>query len=886
MEAMPTGTVTLLFSDIEGSTALLSRLGAAYVEALSGQREVLRAAWAAHGGTEMGTEGDSFFVAFATASAAAAAAVQAQQGLAARDWPGGVQVRVRMGIHTGSPGVHDGGYVGMDVHRAARIAGSAHGGQVVVSAASAELVGGVLPTGVWLRELGSFRLKDLPAPERLFQLTGAGLLDGFPALKTLGSASSLPRPATQLVGRDGELAELTALLGSAGVRLVTLTGPGGSGKTRLAIGVAQRLVEAFPDGVFFVPLAAVTTPEVMWTTIAEVLDLPPEGRVPPAFFGHVAQRRGLFVLDNLEQLPGADSVVADLLREAPQVVVIATSRRPMHLASEHEHAVPPLELPGEAAGLADAQASGAVQLFVQHARKVRPSFVLTAANATEVTDVCRRLDGLPLAIELAAARSKLLSPRALLARLDHALDIKGAGVDRPTRQQTLRAAIDWSYQLLTADQQAFFRRVGVFVGGADLDAITAVSADLDPGSDVLDMLTDLVDASLVAISEDADGEPRVAVLETIRSYAREQLAAHGELEDACRAHAEHYLQLSQQSKWLMFTEQRRTISARFQTEQDNLREALGWALTPGEHTRDDERRILIGLGLVDGLATLWEPMGYPAQAWVWMSAAITQAGNNDSVDLADVLGQFAHMLMGSREFDHAREYASASVHVLRRLDDTHRLPGAVCTLASLEMECGNNSEAASLFAEAADLARSVGNVDARSSRQLRRVLGNFALFEYTRGEFQRSLDLAGEVLNLSHQAGDIYMAQGVRQNIACTLRLMGRVREAEQEMRGIIPQVLNFNEPYAVIGVSEDYGAILADLGDSRKAVEMFGAADATRARLGIRRTPSQDLEIAGPIARTHRNLTATEWQNAWQAGCDTPIEEVLMEAYASRDPM
>jgi predicted ATPase/class 3 adenylate cyclase len=883
METMPTGTVTLLFSDIEGSTVLLSRLGPAYAEVLSAQREVLRAAWAAHGGTEMGTEGDSFLVAFATAPAAVAAAVQAQLGLAARDWPGGASVHVRMGIHTGNPTVHDGGYVGMDVHRAARIAGSAHGGQVVVSAATAELIGAALPADVRLRDLGSYRLKDLPAPERLFQLTGAGLLDQFPALKTLGSASSLPRPATDLVGRDGELAELADLLGSAGVRLVTLTGPGGSGKTRLAIGVAQRLVDHYPDGVFFVPLAAVTTPEVMWTAIAEVLDLPPEARTPPAFFAHVAHRRALFVLDNLEQLDGADSIVADLLREAPHTVIIATTRRPLHLAAEHEHAVPPLDLAAEHADLTTAQRSGAVQLFVQQARRVKSSFALSAENLTDVVALCRRLDGLPLAIELAAARSKLLSPRGLLARLDEALDLRESGADRPTRQQTLRATIGWSYDLLDSGQQAFFRRLAVFAGGANTEAITAVTTDLDTHSDAFDILTDLVDASLITVSEDVDGGPRVALLETIRAFAKGQLATHGELDDACRVHAKHYLKLSQELRPLMFTEHRQAASTRFQTEQDNLREALNWALTPSDHTRDDEQRILIGLGLVDGLATLWEPIGYPAQARAWASTAISQAGNNNSVELADVLGDFAHMLMQSREFDRAHEYASASVGVLRKLNDAYRLPGAVCTLAQLEMERGRTDEAFGLFEEAADLARSVGDVDARSSRQLRRILGSFAQVEYVRGEYQRSLDLAEEVIDLSRRAGDIYMVQGVRQNIACTLRLMGRLTEAEEEMRAIIPQVLNFNEPYSVIGVTEDYGAILADLGDSRRALEMFGAADAMRARLGIPRLPSQDSEMAGPIAKTRRELTETDWKDAWQAGGSTPIEEALMDAYASR---
>jgi len=334
---------------------------------------------------------------------------------------------VRMGIHTGNPTVHDGGYVGMDVHRAARIAGSAHGGQVVLSEATVGLVGEGLPEHVSLKDLGSHQLKDIAHPEHVFQLVVEGLPADFPPLKTLGAASSLPVPATPLVGRAGELAELVALLGSPQVRLVTLTGPGGSGKTRLAIGVAERLVERFKDGLYFVDLAAATSADVMWTTIAEALDIPPEGRIPPGFFSHVAHRSALLVLDNLEQVQNADAVVVELLKEAPQVVVVATSRRPLGVPGELQHAVPPLELPDDS-HLDQVAGAGAVQLFAQTARSVRSTFALNQANAADVVAICRGLDGLPLAIELAAARSKLLSPHALLARLDSALDLKASGL--------------------------------------------------------------------------------------------------------------------------------------------------------------------------------------------------------------------------------------------------------------------------------------------------------------------------------------------------------------------------------------------------------------------------------------------------------------------------
>jgi len=879
IEVLPTGTVSLLFSDIEGSTVLLSRLGPAYVEVLSGQREVLRAAWAAHGGTEMGTEGDSFFVAFPTAPAAVAAAVQAQLGLAAREWPDGASVKVRMGIHTGNPGVFDGGYVGMDVHRAARIAGSAHGGQVVLSAATAELVGAALPTDVRLKDLGSVRLKDLPAAERVFQLIGAGLLDGFPALKALGSVSSLPQPATELVGRDRESAELRDLLSSAGVRLVTLTGPGGSGKTRLAIGVAAGLVNHYPDGVFFVPLAAVTTPEVMWTTIAQVLDVPPDARTPPAFFTHVAQRRALFVLDNLEQLIGADAVVADLLREAPHAVIIATTRRPLHLAAEHEHAVPPLELAAEDADLVAAQASGAVQLFVQQARRVKANFMLSTANVADVGAVCRRLDGLPLAIELAAARSKLLSPRGLLTRLDEALDLRASGVDRPTRQQTLRAAIDWSYDLLKAEQQAFFRRLGVFVGGADLDAITAITIDLEDGGDVLDMVADLVDASLITISESPDGEPRVALLETVRAYARDQLTGHTELDKTCRAHAQYYLQMSRQWSGLLFSDQHQAARIRFQTEHDNLRDALDWALQQQDPSSEDEQRIQIGVDLCVEVHVFWFAAGYSAEARAWLTRAILLAGDREWPQLAECHRALARFLVQAREFDDAQRHVTASIALLRHWNETNRIPWLVCMLARIEEERGQPRVARSLFEEAASLSREVGVTGPDSGRQMIGVLGDFASFETATGNYERSLELGAEVLGISRQIGDAFTIATVQQNTACTLRMMGRIGDAEEMMRSIIPQIVDLKEPNAMITVAEDHGAILAELHESRMAARLFGAAEAQREKLGIPRHRSQEDALAAPIAKARRELTDAEWDDAWQAGHATPIEKVLMDA-------
>src|SRR5947209_11331792 len=471
MHHLPMGTVTFLFSDIEGSTRLLQHLGERYPNVLEEYRSLVRTAFHACSGHEVDTQGDGFFVAFARASEAIGAAVEMQRTLASHAWPEDVLVRVRMGLHTGEPQRASDGYVGLDVHQAARIMSAGHGGQILLSQSTRELLEQELPSEVSLRDLGVHRLNDLQRPTRLYQVVIADLPADFPPLRTLDAhANNLPIQPTPFIGREQEVQECLHLLRRDEVRLLTLTGPGGIGKTRLALQVAAELSEVFPDGLYFVNLAPLRNPGFVVPTIAQALDLKELAEHPllDLVKAFLREKQLLLLLDNFEQVVSAALQVAELLAACPQLNVLVTSRMVLHVQAEQEFAIPPLCLPDprqlpEVVALAQYDA---LALFIQRAQAARPEFQLSHANARAIAEICRHLDGLPLAIELAAARIKLLPPQALLARLTPRLSVLNSGArDVPERQQSLRHTIEWSYQLLDAEQQRLFRRLTVFAGG-------------------------------------------------------------------------------------------------------------------------------------------------------------------------------------------------------------------------------------------------------------------------------------------------------------------------------------------------------------------------------------------------------------------------------------
>jgi predicted ATPase/class 3 adenylate cyclase len=610
---LPTGTVTFLFTDVEGSTKLLHSLGAeGYADALAEHRRVIREACAMEGGVEVDTQGDAFLFAFATAPGALTAASVFTDALAS----GPVQVRV--GLHTGTPLLTDEGYVGDDVHRAARIAACGHGGQVLVSATSAQLVEREL------RDLGEHRLKDLSAPERVYQL-GDG---DFPALKSL-YRTNLPVPATPFLGREQELAEVVELLGADHTRLLTLTGPGGTGKTRLALQAAGLASDEYPDGVYWIPLAPLRDPTLVLATAGQTLGS------KNGLAEHISDKAMLCLFDNFEQVVDAGNELAGLVAECPNLNVLVTSRERLRVFAEQTYPVPPLaESDGEA-------------LFTARARAVDPAFI----PSESVRELCLHLDELPLALELAAARTALFSPEQLLDKLSQRLDLLRGSRDADPRQQTLRATIEWSYELLSDDEKRLFRRFAVFSGGCTYEAAEEI-AEADP-----DTLQSLLDKSLVRKRDSSLG-PRYWMLETIREYAREKLEESGEAELLARRHFAHYAALAED------VDARRKVGeyelGRLEEERDNLRRAFDTALAQGpDHALD----------LAGRLALYWNPRGLYSEGRQKLAAALAAAPAAPASARVRALTEAGYLAYWQADLDDAEQLGREALALAREHGD-------------------------------------------------------------------------------------------------------------------------------------------------------------------------------------------------------------------------
>jgi len=808
---LPTGTVTFLFTDVEGSTRLLNDVGAeAYSAALAEHRRLIRAACAAEGGVEIDTQGDAFFFAFPTAPGAVAAAEAFTHALAS----GPIQVRV--GLHTGTPLLTDEGYIGGDVHRAARIAAAGHGGQVLVSVSTRPLVDSVL------RDLGEHRFKDLVAPERVFQLGGCD----FPRLKTLYQ-SNLPVPANPLVGREEELEDVIRALHDE--RVVTITGPGGIGKTRFALAAAAEASDGFPDGVWFVDLTPVRDPGVVLPTIAHTLSIDGDlGR-------RLREERCLLVVDNFEQVVAAAGDVAEVVGAGPGVRVLATSREPLRIAAEREYKLSPL--PG----------SSAVELFRQRIARISHDIEVDYALAAEI---CERLDRLPLAIELAAARVNVLEPEMLLERLGNRLPLLVTrGRDVPERQRTLHATIEWSYELLDPDEQRLFRRFAVFRGGATLAAVEAVTTATH------DLVESLADKSLVRLRHG-----RFVMLETIREFARDGLDGSGEGDDVRRAHADYFAGVAEDANLNAGTlrpgGQRLEIAI---AEQDNLRAALTWAIAA--------HRIELGLRIAVALEQFWV-VNDPREGQRWFAALLeTAPAEIDPEVLGHALRSYGSAADISGDQEKAAQLYADSLAVFEQLGDERGRATLLHRLGLRAMRQGDLDKSRELVAKSHAIHERHAYVWG-----LAQTIGTQGAIERDAGDIELALDLVGKSARLAKETGFVWWHAGMLGELAALSLEAGRIDEAERKAR----------ESLALADDMRDYGgrvfgvgvlaAVAAERGDVERAGRLWGAIESDRvgAPLGgwIRHREACTARIA--------KLDSDAFQRALAAGRELSLRDAV----------
>ncbi len=828
MPELPTGTVTFLFSDIEGSTRLARDHPVAWPAILERHGELLRGAFEGLGAVEVGTEGDSFFVVFPGAPDAVAAAVAAQRALAAEPWAPNTDVRVRMGMHTGEASFSSSTYAGLNVHRASRVAGVAHGGQVLISDATRALATDALPEGVTLRDLGMHRLKDLEHPERLWQLVIPGLPSEFPPIASPGvTPHNLPTRVTTFLGREREIAEVAELLARS--RLLTLTGPGGTGKTRLSLEVAARALEGHPDGVFFVELAPITEPELVVATIAQELGLPDRGGVSATdrLAEHLGEGRVLLVLDNFEQVTAAAPEVASLLASAPNLRLLISSRSALRVSGEQEYPVPPLGLPDpeRLPPLDQLSQFEAVALFIERARAVKPEFQVTNENAPAVAQICVRLDGLPLAIELAAARIRIFTPQAMLGRLDRRLGLAaGGGRDLPERQQTLRDAIAWSHDMLDEGDRALFAGLSVFVGGASLDAIERVCGEELEG-DPLDALTSLVEKSLVRQAEGAEGEPRFLMLETIREFAMEQAISGGRWDRLRQRHAALFRELAEASAGHVMGSDKRQWLDRLEQEHDNLRAAFAWA----QETEAAET----ALRLSASLWRFWQMRGYLGEGLERATQALALRHSHEHPEIrADALSAAAGLAYWLADSERSRALYIEEIAARTALGDRRGLAeaeyGISFTWAIIELKTPEAAASATehirraleIFTELGDvpgigrcewaLANVLWGAGADVEETLARVEHAYEVFDSIRDDFNRgwaSYTLGLALLTRYDQAGDPADLELGERRFSESLRIF----DEAQDVTG-----------YALVLDALAVGAVRA--GDGQRAARLSGA--------------------------------------------------------------
>jgi predicted ATPase len=868
---LPSGTVTFLFTDIEGSTALWERDRQAMSAAVARHSVLLDAAIHAHGGIRFKTVGDAIQAAFHTAPAAIAASVDAQRALLAEDWGEIGALRVRMAVHAGEAEPDErGDYLAAPLNRLSRLLATGHGGQILLTLTVQQLARGRLPDGVTLRDLGEQRLRDLLDAEQVYQVLHPDLPATFAPLTSLNTRPhNLPRQPTPFVGREPQVDEVVALLRREDVQLVTLIGPGGTGKTRLAMQAAVELLDDFTEGVYFVPLAPVAEAQLVPSAIANALGLREEGGQPLAdrLRDFLAARTVLLILDNVEHLVEAAPAVGNLLGSAPRLKVLATSRMPLHLLAEHEYPVPPLDLPPRTSlpPLEQLSKFEAVRLFIARAQAVQPGFALTNDNAPAVAEICWRLDGLPLAIELAAARVRMLSPQAMLARLEQRLPfLTGGARDAPQRQRTLRDTIAWSYDLLQPEDQVLFRRLAVFVGGCTFDAVEAVT-NPDGELDVFGGLERLFEHSLLRQGEGLGDEPRMAMLQTVREFGLEQLVASGEANPVRERHADHFAMLGDDVE-RAFWSRPGPLLAVLEAEADNLRAALAWAEGRGNAAT------ALRLGLAFGVLALQR--GTPAEGREWLRR-VQALGGDDLRLQARALTAIGWVALYQGDTDAAMAAAEQAVETAA--GETWILANALNLLGSTELNRGMAVAARQRFEAALVLVEGAAGAEVWAPPILM-SFGLLATIQDNVVEARRWYEATLRALPADDVTFIRPMVLGILASIAWDEGDRPRAAALQREalpLRRALWDVL-------ALASSLTNGAEFAAAGGRPEvAARLLGAAEALRLRGGVAVDPFNRDDPHALVAQVRKELGEPAFAAAWAQGEGLPLDQAIADADA-----
>ena len=860
MPELPTGTVTFLFTDIEGSTRLLQALGDGYAAVRDGYAEIIRGALAEGGGVEVSTEGDSFFAAFANPRGAVAAAASAQRSLASHDWSPADGLRVRMGVHTGDGVLGGDDYVGIDVHRAARIADAAHGGQVVLSQATRGLVEHTLPDGTSLRDLGEHRLRDIDDPEHLYDLVIEGTPSEFPPPRTLDARpNNLPVELTSFIGREQEFDELRRLLGRT--RLLTLTGAGGTGKSRLALHVASETMTEYADGAFFVDLSTVTDPALVPPALAGALSIPEVAGLPvlDAVKDHLRDKELLLVVDNFEQVVDAAPAVEELLLAAAKLKVVVTSRVVLSVRGEQEYVVPPLTPPDpeRLPDLGALRRIEAVRLFTERARAVVPRFEVTDENASAVAAITARLDGLPLAIELAATRTKLLTPEQMLPLLQQRLSLLTSGArTAPERQRTLRGAIAWSYDLLDDAERRLAARLAVFAGGWTLESADGVCDPSAIGLNVLDGTTSLVDKSLVRRVNGVDGRPRFSMLETIREFGLEQLEDTGELVALRRRHAEHFLALAAEAERHLTADDQGEWLDRCELEHANIRAALRWAIESGD--ADHAQRA------AGALWRFWQQRGHLAEGRRLTEEILAMpSGQRRTAGRAKALTGAGGIAWWQNDHRAARGFYGDALAIERELGDPARIAEALYNEAFVVAAADDLESAARLLDESLELFRSVGD-----EVGVARALVMLVIRDATVGDWDRVIARIEEVVAIWRRVGDRLQLAFDLVWLAFAYGRAGRLADARSAAHEALQLFREVDNLTGIALAFRDLAFLLTWEGRHEDAIRLAAASESLRERAGGGPPPGFAGLLEGdPAAEARAHLAEGAAERAWNEG-------------------